>query len=83
METYPKVLIKSEYGNYVTIVLNEYFQEDGIVESIIKTDDNLSRIVNFNQSIKNPKLDLFFNEIKMKDKIYLNYNNQNIEISLY
>ena len=77
------VLIKSDYGNYITIILDEYFQEDGIVESIIKTDDTLNIIVNFNQSIKNPKLEIFFNEIKMKDKIYLKYNNQDIEMSLY
>lgn len=83
METYPMVLIKSDYGNYITIILDEYFQEDGIVESIIKTDDTLNIIVNFNQSIKNPKLEIFFNEIKMKDKIYLKYNNQDIEMSLY
>jgi hypothetical protein len=82
MEEYPKVVIKSVYGNYIIIILDEYFQENGIVESIIKTDHNLSVIVNFNKFIKNPKLDLFFNEIKMKDKIYLNYHNENIEMSL-
>lgn len=81
MNKYPSVVIKSEYGVYITIVLDEYFEEDGIVESIFKID-SLKTIVTFNENINNPKLDSFFNELKVKDKFYLNYNNQIIEFSL-
>jgi hypothetical protein len=78
---YPTVTIKSDYGNYITIVLDEYFEEDNIVESIIKLD-NTTSIVNFSENINNNKLDNFFNEFKLKDVIYLNYHNQIIEFSL-
>ncbi len=81
-EKYPSVLIKSIYGNYITIVLDEYFQEDNIVESIIKMDDKLKTIVTFNENVKNSKLDIFFTELKVKESVILNYSNQNIEISL-
>jgi hypothetical protein len=82
MSKYPKVLIKSDYGKFITIVLDEYFQEDGIIESIIKLD-SIKTIAIFNDNIKNEKLDNFFNELKVKDILYLNYNNQNIEFSLF
>lgn len=82
MSRYPKVLIKSDYGKYITIVLDEYFQEDGIVESIIKTDNSLNMIVKFNENVSNSKMDVFFNELKVKDLVYLNYNNQNIEFKI-
>ncbi len=82
MEKYPKLSIKSIYGNYITIVLDEYFQEDNIVESIIKTDDKLKTIVTLNENIKNTKIDMFFTELKVKDTVIINYANQNIEISL-
>jgi hypothetical protein len=77
---YPSVIIKSNYGFYISIILNEYFQEDGIVESIIK-DNNNNTIVNFNKNINNNNLEMFFNELKVKD-VFLNYNNENIEVSL-
>jgi hypothetical protein len=77
---YPPVFVKSNYGIYISIILNEYFQEDGIVESIIK-DNNNNTIVNFNNNINNNNLEMFFNELKIKD-IFLNYNNENIEFSL-
>jgi hypothetical protein len=76
---YPQVSVKSNYGIYISIILNEYFQEDGIVDSIIKVDNNT--IVNFNKKINNDKLDIFFNELKVKD-IWINYNNELIELSL-
>jgi hypothetical protein len=60
--------------------LNEYFQEDGIVESIIKVDNN-NTIVTFNKNINNHNLEEFFNELRVKD-VCLNYNNENIEVSL-
>ncbi len=77
---YPQVCIKSNYGIYISIILNEYFQEDGIVESIIKVDTN-NTIVKFNKNITNNNLEMFFNELKVKD-VCLNYNNENIEVSL-
>jgi hypothetical protein len=77
---YPSVSIKSNYGIYISIILNEYFQEDGIVESIIKVDNN-NTIVTFNKNINNHNLEEFFNELRVKD-VCLNYNNENIEVSL-
>ncbi len=82
MSSYPSVLVKSEYGNYITIVLDQYFQQDCMIESIIKTENELSTIVNFNENLNNSKLEYIFNELKNKDVVYLNYNGKNIEFSL-
>ncbi len=82
MSSYPSVLVKSEYGNYITIVLDQYFQQDCMIESIIKTENELSTIVNFNENLNNSKLEYIFNELKNKDVFYLNYNGKNIEFSL-
>ncbi len=82
MPKYPSVSVKSEYGVFITIVLDEYFQQECIVDSIIKTENELSTIVNFNENLNNSKLEYIFNELKNKDVFYLNYNGKNIEFSL-
>jgi hypothetical protein len=80
---YPNLLIKSNYGHFITIVLDAYFQEENIVESIIKTEDNTLIVVILNKNIVNSKLDDLLYELKVKDSVYLDYDNETIEISLY